>query len=185
MRPLRRWRLVAVVAGCFALSGALTAQVAVVALPAEAGVLEATPPGLERLRLDTSGSAPGAHQAYDFAWRHPRFELRCRVLPADTPPGVSAGATAVHCARNDDGEELAHHMVRWRGGREDLERLRADWVYFFDYTPKAAFGERRRCYQTSYYREGVGLVHTWLLYDDAEFLHSDWAYALPFADALE
>lgn len=181
MRP-RRSSLFWLALCCFASSANLPAQSAAVRLPDVARGLDPTPPSLERLRFDTSGSPADAYQGFDFTWRHPDFELRVRVMPPETPPGVSAGATAVHCARNDDGDDLAHHVVRWRGGREDLERLNAEWVYFFDYTPKEAFSGRRRCYQASYYRDGAGLVHVWLLYDDPEYLHSDWAYALPFAD---
>ena len=168
-----------------ALAAPLMAQVSDDALPAAARALTLALPSLERLRFDTSGSPPGAHQAYDLAWRHPAFTLRARVSPAGDPaahaPAVSAGATATHCARNGDGDEAEDYVGRWRAGAEDLARLNAEWAYFFDYAPKPAFSRRRRCYQASYYREGVGLVHAWLLYDDPEYLHSEWAYALPFA----
>ena len=169
------------------LAGRLRAQVSEADLPRAARALTLALPSLERLRFDTSGAGAGAYQAYDLAWRHPDFALRVRVLPIGDPaaaaPSVSVGATATHCARNDDGgDDAADYVGRWRAGTEDLARLNAEWAYFFDYAPKTAFSHRRRCYQASYYREDAGLVHAWLLYDDPDYLHSDWAYALPFAD---
>ena len=177
----------ALAASLYLLPLAAPAQESTAELPAVARGLTLALPSLDRLRFDTSGAGDEPYQDYQLAWRHPDFELRALVLPPGAPaalaPAVNAGATATHCASNVEGEGLAHYVMRWRAGTEDLARLNAEWAYFFDYTPKADFGQRRRCYQVSYYREDAGLVHAWLLYDDPAYRHSAWAYALPFADA--
>ena len=142
-------------------------------------------PVLEGLRFELAPAARDAFQAYDFRWRNTRgaFELRVELLPerGDTTlaPHVRAGARVLHNARNDEGDFVG----RFRGGTDDLERLGAEWAYFWDYAPKSELGAWRRCYQASYYRAGRGLVTMWLLYDDPDYLHSDWVYVLPFVEA--
>jgi len=139
-------------------------------------------PVLEGLHFDPTGGS--GHQPYDFGWQHQRgkFSLLYEVIPqrGDTmlAPHARAGVRVVHNARNSEGDFIG----RFRGGSEDLRRLGADWAYFWDYAPKAALGEWRRCYQASYYRAGQGMVNAFLLYNDEEYLHSDWVYVLPFIE---
>lgn len=181
---LRR-RTVSIALALALAAGAALAQRSNAELPRVARALTLALPSLDGIRFDTAGTEGDAYEAYDLSWAHRRFELRARIVPPGTPdalaPAIGAGATATHCASNGGVDEREDFVVRWRGGREDLDRLNAEWAYFFDYAPKPAFSGRRRCYQASYYREDAGLVHVWLLYDDPGLLHSDWAYVLPFA----
>ena len=99
---------------------------------------------------------------------------------------MRAGALVTHLADNGaraaGGPELRPEraVMRWRAGTDDLERLGAEWAYFWDFAPKPSVSPRRRCYRVSYYAAGRGLVHVSLFYDDPDLLHSDWVYVLPF-----
>ena len=137
-------------------------------------------PRIDKLTFDTTQR--GEFQSVDFSWRHTRgdFELRYRLFPDGLPetinPAVSSAALVVHCARNS----AEDFVGRFRGGDDDLKRLGAEWVYFWDYAPKPSFSHYRRCYQASFYLSGRGLVHAWLLYNDADLMHSNWVYSVSF-----
>ena len=136
-------------------------------------------PDIEGTRYDTSEW--GAARSYDMLWRDRRgeFEVRAKVEPysASMNPAVLSGILATNYQDNT-GEDF---VAVYSGGSEELDRLRADWLYFWDYAPKEEFSTRKRCHQASYYRRDAGLVHLWMCYDDSELIHSNWMYILPFA----
>ncbi len=141
-------------------------------------------PSIDDVRFDTAAVGEG-QGAYDMRWRerHGRFELRFRMVPDSAlgraTPNVVSGSLATHLARNTE-EDI---VGRFRPGTEDLDRLGADWAYFWDYVPKRDWANGyAHCYQVSYFREGLGLVHGWLLYDATELRESPWVYALPFSE---
>ena len=172
--------------GCLAIaSSQVNAQAAAADLPYKARqmALEFALSKIDELAFDTV--VLDDFVPIDLSWSHRRgkFELLYRLIPDSsvhtTRPAITAGALAVHCTDNTSEDFVG----RWRAGSEDLDRLGAEWAYFWDYAPKQEFSSRRRCYQASYYASGRGLVHAWLLYDDPEFLHSDWVYVLPFSSS--
>ncbi len=163
-------------------SAEVLAQASVAELPALARKMGLTfaLPRLDELRFDTLSTSD--FQPYDFSWSHRggKFVLRYQVLPHGSAealnPAIAAAARVVHCAKNEE----ENFIGRFRGGSDDLARLGAEWAYFWDYAPKSQLGHWRRCYQASYFVEGKGLVHAWLLYNDEELFHSEWVYVVPF-----
>lgn len=141
-------------------------------------------PSLEKLRFDTSLHSRN-RQRVDMGWlgrAHRNFEIYVSLVPEDGSPlfpNILGGAAATNAARNSDEEE--DFMALYRAGDEDLRRLNADWAAFWAFTPKEELSRRRYGYQATYYKQGRGLVHVWVLADDREVVNGDWAYVLPFA----
>lgn len=165
----------------------LQAQASLKELPAKAREMGLTfmLPRIDELVFDSS--ATGDFQPVDFSWRHRKgkYELRYRLFPEGATetirPEIASAALVVHCARNAEDDFIG----RFRGGTDDMKRLGADWVYFWDYAPKSIFSGYQRCYQASFYLEGRGLVVAWLLYNDAELMGSDWIYSVSFDILVE
>lgn len=145
-------------------------------------------PSLDGLRYDTLATGEGyGRQHLRWTGDRGRFELRYSFEPdslGQAMPHVLAGLRLAQLMHHEE-DGLEDYVGRWRGGREDLDRLGADWVYFFDFRPTGQVGEWQRAYLAAYYREGVGSVYALLLYNDPAYLHSDWVYVLPFAKAPE
>lgn len=143
-------------------------------------------PSLERLRFDT-GLHSRNRQRVDMKWlgRARRgFEIYVSLVPEDGRPlfpNVLGGAAATNAARNSGEEE--DFVALYRAGDEDLRRLNADWAAFWAFTPKVELSPRRYGYQVTYYKQGRGLVHVWVLADERDVVRGDWAYVLPFAVA--
>lgn len=109
--------------------------------------------------------------AYDFSvnFRADKLEVRYLFIPdddaGDAPfiPHLRVPRMAMHLARNDDDSYLAAHAV-------DVAVLdsvyRADWGQSFVFSPKPLFSAAATCQMTAVYREGVGLLYTFLLFDE-------------------
>ena len=166
---------------------ATSAQTSVGELPVRAREmgLDLALPTLEKLRFDT-GVHSRNRTRVDMKWLgrgRPDFEIYVALVPEEGRPlfpNVLGGTAATNAASNS--EEEGDFMALYRAGDEDLRRLNADWAAFWAFTPKPELSGRAYGYQASYYKEGRGLVHVWVMSDDRDVINGDWPYVLPFAE---
>jgi len=112
-------------------------------------------------------------QPYDFAIRQKKdkVEIRYLVLP-DT--GVIAGGyphlnfsnRTMTLASNEDDEVASTISVIQLSEKILAEKYHADWGAISFFKPKESFSFTRYCKLVALYREGLGYVYTFFLYND-------------------
>ncbi len=111
-------------------------------------------------------------QEYDFAvnLRKEKLEIRYFFVSIDPEsdqaivPHLSVPRMAMHLASNEEDSYLAAHEI----APALLDTIyHADWGQTFFFKPKPVFSTFENCQMIAFYREGVGLCYTFLLFDDA------------------
>ena len=70
-------------------------------------------------------------------------------------------------------------------GSEDLDFFGADWATQSLFNPKEEFSTKKNCQLISLYKEEVGLIFLYLLFDDIEKYKDEWRYLIGFSQGDE
>ncbi len=112
-------------------------------------------------------------QPYDFAIRQKKdkVEIRYLVLPdtgkiAGGYPHLAFSRRTINLASNEDNEVASTISIIQLSEKILTEKYRADWGAISFFKPKKSFGNTRYCKLVTLYREGLGYVYTFFLYND-------------------
>jgi len=112
-------------------------------------------------------------QDYDFAIREKKdkVEIRYLVLPdtgiiAGGYPHLNFGNRTMTLASNADDEASSAISILQLSKKTLTEKYHADWGAISFFTPKKSFADTRYCKMVALYREGLGYVYTFFLYND-------------------
>lgn len=109
-------------------------------------------------------------QAYDFAasFRKEKLEIRYFFVPDDDSdavliPHLRVPRMAMHLASNEEDSYLSAHEIE-PGLLDSI--YQADWGMMFFFQPKPLFSSAKDCQMVAVYREGVGLLYAFLLFNE-------------------
>jgi len=112
-------------------------------------------------------------QPYDFAIRQKKdkVEIRYLVLPdtgliAEGYPHINFSNRTMTLASNEDDEVASTISVIQLSEKTLSEKYHVDWGAISFFRPKESFSYARYCKLLALYREGLGYVYTFFLYDD-------------------
>jgi len=112
-------------------------------------------------------------QPYDFAIRQKKdkVEIRYLVIPdtgiiAGGYPHINFGNRTMTLASNEDDEVASTISVLQLSEKTLTEKYHADWGAISFFTPKKSFSDMRHCKMVGLYREGLGYVYTFFLYNN-------------------
>ena len=119
----------------------------------------------------------------DFLIEHSgKVEVRVEVLRylqdsmEMSNPHILNGMRLGHLMDNGEEEPVTLHKL----GSEDLDFFGADWATQSLFHPKEAFSPKRHCQLLTMYKEEVGLIFLYLLFDDMEKYKDEWRYLIGF-----
>ena len=112
-------------------------------------------------------------QPYDFAIRQKKdkVEIRYLVLPdtgtiAGGYPHLEFSRRTMTLASNEDDEAASTISVIQLSEKTLAEKYHADWGAISFFKPKRFFADTRYCKFVALYREGLGYVYTFFLYNN-------------------
>lgn len=113
---------------------------------------------------------PNPHQNYELAIRSRRekLEIRYHLEPEedDKPmtriPHVRCMQMIANVASNEEQTRVSALSV---SDSIRIDMLNADWAKVFTFTPKKTFSPRLTCQMLAMYKEGKGMVFTYLLFN--------------------
>ena len=124
----------------------------------------------------------------DFIISHSnKLEVRVEVFsfPEDSiamnNPHVKNGLRIGQLMNNVNDSQVAMHQL----GSEDLEFFGADWATQALFSPKENFSLKSKCQLITLYKEEVGLVFVYLLFDSMEKYKDEWRYIIGFREEVE
>ncbi len=122
---------------------------------------------------------------YDFSIKAKRGDLEIRYAIKKINkkqselifPHILSMNTASHIASNhSDAEVVVQHV-----SNEDLKTIfKADWAAVFYFSPKHQFSKKRNCKMLSLYKESVGLVYVFFLFNKTSIDLDNQFYTLNF-----
>ena len=128
------------------------------------------------------------HNAFfktDFQIMHTdKVEVRVEVMsyPKDSlemsNPHVKNGVRLGHLIDNVNDDPVSLHTL----GSEDLDFFGADWATQSMFNPKDEFSPKKNCQLITLYKEEVGLIFLYLLFDDIEKYKDEWRYLIGFGE---
>ena len=116
-----------------------------------------------------------------------QVEIRVEVFtfPEDSiamnNPHVKNGLRIGQLMNNVNDSQVAMHQL----GSEDLEFFGADWATQALFSPKENFSLKSKCQLITLYKEEVGLVFVYLLFDSMEKYKDEWRYIIGFREEVE
>ena len=112
-------------------------------------------------------------QPHDFAIRQKKdkVEIRYWVLPdtgiiAGGYPHINFSSRTMTLASNDDNEVVSTISLIQLSEKTLTEKYHANWGAISFFTPKKSFSDKRYCKMVGLYREGLGYVYTFFLYNN-------------------
>ena len=118
-----------------------------------------------------------------FILDHPdKVEVRVEIFsyPKDSTalanPHIQNGIRLGQLMNNLDDSKVSMHRL----GSEDLKLYGADWATQATFNPKAEFSDRKYCQLITIFKEEVGMIFLYLLFDDLEKYEDDWRYLIGF-----
>lgn len=119
----------------------------------------------------------------DFLISHPeKVEVRVEVMryPQDSVemsnPHIKNGVRLGHLIDNINDAPVTLHKL----GTEDLDFFGADWATQSLFNPKDEFSTKKNCQLITMYKEEVGLIFLYLLFEDIEKYKDEWRYLIGF-----
>lgn len=100
---------------------------------------------------------------------------------AITNPNIKNGIRLAQLMDNIEESNISLHRL----GIEDLILYGADWATQATFRPKREFSEKAYCQLLTLYKEDVGLIFLYLLFDDMEKYKDDWRYVIGFGSPVE
>jgi hypothetical protein len=116
---------------------------------------------------------------YGFYSRTAKIEMRFRLEREDststtaTLPNLRVGPLLAHLASNEENSIVAGHTL-------DPTLYGADWAMDFFFPPKPIFGHYKNCRMTMLYRQGVGYIYVFALFDEPTRWLDQWSQLLRF-----
>ncbi|NRB53981.1 MAG: hypothetical protein HRU41_40400 [Saprospiraceae bacterium] len=115
---------------------------------------------------------PNPHQNYELAIRSRKEKLEIRYHlepeqennPMTRIPHVRSMQMIANIASNEDDTRVSALSLP---DSVSLDLLNADWAKVFFFTPKKTFSPRLTCQMLAMYKEGRGMVFTYLLFNKA------------------
>ncbi len=95
---------------------------------------------------------------------------------AITNPNIKNGIRLGQLMTNIDDSVISLHRL----GSEDLIAFGADWATQASFHPKEEFSDKQHCQLLTLYKEEIGLVFVYLLFDNEEKYNDDWRYLIGF-----
>ncbi len=121
--------------------------------------------------------------ATDFIIDHSdKVEVRVEVLrfPQDSlaisNPHIKNGIRLGQLIDNMNDDPVTLHKL----GSEDLDFFGADWATQALFNPKEEFSTKKNCQLITLYKEDVGLIFLYLLFEDIEKYKDEWRYLIGF-----
>ncbi len=121
----------------------------------------------------------------DFLIAHTdKVEARVEVMsyPQDSlemsNPHIKNGVRLGHLIDNINDDPVTLHKL----GSEDLDFFGADWATQSMFNPKDEFSPKKNCQLITLYKEEVGLIFLYLLFDDIEKYKDEWRYLIGFGE---
>ena len=122
-----------------------------------------------------------------FIINHPdKLDVRVEIFsyPKDSTalanPHVQNGMRLGQIMNNLDDSTISMHRL----GSEDLKFYGADWATQATFHPRIEFSNKRHCQLITIYKEEVGMVYLYLLFDDLDKYQDDWRYLLGFQNEV-
>jgi len=124
--------------------------------------------------------------ATDFILKHSdKLEVRVEYFShskdsiAISNPHIKNGIRLGHLINNVEESNISLHRL----GSEDLILYGADWATQATFRPKPEFSDKMHCQLISIYKEEVGLLFLYLLFDDMNKYKDEWRYLIGFNDS--
>jgi hypothetical protein len=113
-----------------------------------------------------------------------KVEVRVEVMsyPQDSlkmsNPHINNGVRLGHLIDNINDDPVTLHKL----GSEDLDFFGADWATQSMFNPKDEFSPKKNCQLITLFKEEVGLIFLYLLFDDIEKYKDEWRYLIGFGE---
>jgi len=133
---------------------------------------------------------PNPHQNYELAIRSRREKLEIRYhlepeeenKPMTRIPHVRCMQMIANVASNEEQTRVSALSI---SDSIRIDRLNADWAKVFTFTPKKTFSPRLTCQMLAMYKEGKGMVFTYLLFNKPPIELDNRLLSIRFEEELE
>ena len=92
-------------------------------------------------------------------------------------PHIASMTTASHIASNANDSEIVVQNLK---EGDLINQLKADWASIFYFNPKAQFSTKKFCKMLAMYKDGIGLVYVFFLFNKPSIELDNQFYTLSF-----